>query len=171
MCFKTTILIARAHHICQLGNNGRNSIWNNGEIQIRRDVGHLVDERHKKYFSVDGPGPGVFREDFLLFYCHRLTTLDQEKRGVACHKKPGKHCKDWGTTTLALLQHRWRRLWRQRCKGFENFSLHTFIPSRVDIVFTSEKNRLNYLTGGPILNIWPHITWCGLVTKSSHHQN
>ena len=90
VCFTTTILIAGAQ-ICQLGN----TIQNNGEIQIRRDAGHLVDERHKKYFSVDGPGPRVFREDFLLFYCHRLTTLDQEKRGgVASHKKPGKHCKD-----------------------------------------------------------------------------
>ena len=51
---------------------------------------HLVDERHKKYFSVDGPGPGVFREDFLLFYCHRLTTLDQEERGGRLPQKAGK---------------------------------------------------------------------------------
>ena len=52
---------------------------------------YLVDERHKKYFSVDGPG--VFREDFLLFYCHRLTTLDQEGSSQVT-KRPGKHCKE-----------------------------------------------------------------------------
>ena len=47
----------------------------------------FVDEQYnKKYFSVDG----VFREDFLLFYCHRLTSLDQEGRSPAATKKAGK---------------------------------------------------------------------------------
>ena len=100
----------------------------------------------------------VFREDFLLFYCHRLTTLDQEEGRVACHKKSWENIvkREDRTEQQPLLSYGIVAVGIILVKKF----LFVFIPCWIDIVFTSEKNRLNYLAGGPISNIWPHITWC-----------
>ena len=87
-----------------------------------------------------------------FFYCHRLTTLDQEgsrlpqkSRENIVKREEQQPLLSYGIADVAFDDN--------VVKDLKTFPLHTFIPSRIDIVFTSEKNRLNYLAAGPILNI------------------